>query len=255
MKMENIKVLLVGESWMSQSTHHKGFDYFSSSTYETGHAYLLEAFKEDGGIECIHLSGHEASEKFPETLEELQQYDVVILSDIGSNSLLLSRKVFLEGQRAPNRLSLIKEYVNSGGGFCMAGGYLSFAGIESKAKYFRTPIEEILPVSIYPFDDRVETPEGSEIVIDSPTHPIVNTISQPWSYLLGYQEVVVKEQAHLIASSDKGDPLLVVWDYGKGRSLAWMSDIGPHWCPVSFATSDAFKNMWQKAIHYLAKRL
>ena len=76
-----------------------------------GHAYLLEAFKEDTGIDCIHLSGHEASEKFPETLEELQQYDVVILSDIGSNSLLLSRKVFLEGQRAPNRLSLIKEYV------------------------------------------------------------------------------------------------------------------------------------------------
>jgi uncharacterized membrane protein len=252
---QKISVLLVGESWMSQSTHHKGFDYFSSSIYETGHQYLLEAFNETQDIVCTHLSGHLASEQFPTTLEELQQYDVVILSDIGSNSLLLSREVFIEGKRGVNRLSLIKEYVEQGGGFCMAGGYLSFAGFEAKAKYFRTPIEEILPVSIYTFDDRVETPEGTEVFLNDPTHQIVKDIKGQWSYLLGYQEVIVKENSQLIASSGKKDPLLVVWDYKKGRTLAWMSDIGPHWCPVPFATSAPFKTLWQQAIRYLAKRI
>jgi len=252
---QNIKVLLVGESWMSQSTHHKGFDYFSSSTYETGHQYLMEAFQQGGDISCTHLSNHEAPEKFATTLEELNQWDVIILSDIGSNSLLLSKEVFLEGKRGVNRLSLIKEYVSKGGGFCMAGGYLSFAGFEAKAKYFRTPIEELLPVAIYPFDDRVETPQGCEVKINDPGHPIMKDISGGWSYLLGYQEVVSKEGSQLIASTDSGDPLLVTWDYEEGRALAWTSDIGPHWCPHEFASSQPFKTLWQQAIRYLAKRI
>lgn len=30
------KVLLVGESWVSISTHYKGFNHFVSGVYETG---------------------------------------------------------------------------------------------------------------------------------------------------------------------------------------------------------------------------
>ena len=54
---------------------------------------------------------------------------MIILSDIGSNTLLLPPEVFLEGKRVPNRLELLKEYVSQGGGLVMAGGYLSFQGI------------------------------------------------------------------------------------------------------------------------------
>ena len=42
------KVLLAGESWMSYTTHVKGFDSFYTSTYETGEKWLkaaLEAVK------------------------------------------------------------------------------------------------------------------------------------------------------------------------------------------------------------------
>jgi uncharacterized membrane protein len=35
----------------------------------------------------------------------------------------------------------------------MCGGYYSFAGIYGAAKYYRSPIEDILPVNIYTFDD------------------------------------------------------------------------------------------------------
>ena len=34
------KVLLAGESWMSYTTHVKGFDAFYTSTYETGEKWL-----------------------------------------------------------------------------------------------------------------------------------------------------------------------------------------------------------------------
>ena len=37
------KVLLAGESWMSYTTHVKGFDSFYTSTYETGEKWLKAA--------------------------------------------------------------------------------------------------------------------------------------------------------------------------------------------------------------------
>jgi uncharacterized membrane protein len=41
--MKKVKVLLVGESWMTISQHYKGFDHFTSATFGTGHAFLKEA--------------------------------------------------------------------------------------------------------------------------------------------------------------------------------------------------------------------
>ncbi len=41
--MSKIKVILVGESWVSSSTHVKGWDFFSSTVYETGVEYLEKA--------------------------------------------------------------------------------------------------------------------------------------------------------------------------------------------------------------------
>ncbi len=152
--MKTLKVLLVGESWISHSSHIKGFDHFSSSSYETGHYYLKKALEKDGTIELIHMPSHLATEEFPYTLDGLDKYDVIILSDIGSSSLLLNRKVFVDGEVSPNRLTLINEWVKRGGGFCMAGGYLSFGGFSGSAKYHHTPIEPILPVDVYPYDDK-----------------------------------------------------------------------------------------------------
>ncbi|MDD3903462.1 MAG: glutamine amidotransferase [Sphaerochaeta sp.] len=250
--MKKLRVLLVGESWVSVSSHHKGFDHFSSGTYETGNFYMQKVFDDSGCIECTHMPAHLASEAFPQTMEELQQYDVVILSDIGSNTLLLSHRVFVEGKTAPNRLRLIQDWVASGGGFCMCGGYLSFSGIQASAKYYRTPIEEILPVAIHPFDDRVETPEGVHTTVLEPNHPLVAGIPLDWPPLLGYQETVLKEGATLVAKTQYGHPLIASWEYGKGRSLAWTTDIGPHWCPTSFTEWVGYEKFWQQAMVWLS---
>ena len=82
------KVLLAGESWMSYTTHVKGFDAFYTSTYETGEKWFREAMKA-AGYEYTFLPNHEATDGFPFTVEELKQYDCVVLSDIGANTLLL----------------------------------------------------------------------------------------------------------------------------------------------------------------------
>ena len=47
------------------------------------------------------MTAHIASEMFPTTIEGLRKWDVIILSDIGANTLLLSRKTFIEGKRSP----------------------------------------------------------------------------------------------------------------------------------------------------------
>lgn len=246
----SIKVLLAGESWVSASTHFKGWDFFSSTVFETGIGNLQAAL-EGSPIQLEHLPGHLVPERFPLTREELAPYAVVILSDIGSNSLLLHPATWQGGRPMPNRLSLLRDWVRDGGGLAMCGGYYSFAGIGASAKYYRTAVEELLPVSIHTFDDRVETPEGVVPGIVQPEHPVVRGIQGPWPALLGLNELVLKDGADLIARA--GDyPLLAAAARGRGRTLAWASDIGPHWCPEAFTRWPGYAQLWKNAITWLA---
>jgi uncharacterized membrane protein len=240
------KVLLVGESWVSTSTHLKGFDFFSSTYYATGSDFLTAALV-SAGIQVRHQPSHEAAKSFPFELGELQQYNVVILSDIGANTLLLPPEVFLEGKRVPNRLELIKEYVSQGGGLVMAGGYLSFQGIYGTARFHRTPIEEVLPVSILTIDDRIEKPEGVTPSVVRKDHPITVGLEETWPYLLGFNEVKPKPDGEVLAVVGE-HPLLVTGLFGKGRAVAWTSDIGPHWCPKEFVDWPGYAQLWQRII-------
>lgn len=250
--MRAMRVLLAGESWVSNSTHFKGWDFFSSTVYETGIAYLKQVL-DGAGVDFTHLPGHLAATDFPTALEEMQRYDVIILSDLGANTLLLPPDVWLRGRSVPNRLKLLAQWVQEGGSLVMCGGYLSFAGIYGAAKFYRTPIEEVLPVSIYPFDDRVEMPEGGRAEVLLPEHPIVRGLAEPWPLLLGLNEATLKPDATLIAKVGEY-PLLAVREVGRGRSLVWMSDIGPHWCPEPFVTWEGYGKLWLQALEWLARR-
>ena len=196
--------------------------------------------------------------EFPSTLKALSQYDVVVLSDIGSNSLLLHPDTFIRGARTANRLKLIAEWVDNGGGFLMVGGYLSFQGIDGAARYHRTPIEEILPVGMLAHDDRVEVPEGFTPVAGAVSdHPILSGIEGEWPYLLGYNETLAKPGVTVLLKTGIGSdahPLLAVANRGAGRTMAWTSDIGPHWLPKAFSDWKAYPQFWQQAFTWLAKR-
>jgi uncharacterized membrane protein len=250
--MADIRVLLAGESWVSSTTHFKGFDFFSSTVYEVGVDYMAKALS-GNGITFEHMPSHVAQKEFPLTLDSLSRYDVVILSDIGANTLLLHPDTWLRGKSMPNRLKLLKQWVENGGGLAMCGGYMSFAGIYGAAKYYRTVIEEILPVNLLTFDDRVEVPEGVNSEVLMPEHPIVQGVPTDLPLLLGYNELVLKPDAQLLISAGE-HPMLAVRSVGQGRTLAWASDIGPHWCPEPFVTWEGYARLWRQAAAWLAGR-
>lgn len=135
----------------------------------------------------------------------------------------------------------------------MAGGYLSFSGFEAKAKFHGSPIEEILPVALTPYDDRVEAPQGAQSRVEQADHPILRGVGLEWPVLLGYNKVALKPSASLVASVD-GDPLIAVHEVGHGRAAVWTSDIGPHWCPEAFVQWPGFSRLMSNLIEWLGKR-
>lgn len=192
------KVLLVGESWVSSSTHFKGFDQFGSVTFHTGCQPLIDAMK-GTDYEVTHMPAHEAQDSFPFDLDGIRQYDIIIISDIGSSSFLLPTRVWIHSQTAPNRLRLLKQWVEEGGKLVMAGGYFSFQGIDGKARWRNTPVEDVLPVKCHPWDDRIEIPEGATADLVAPSHPILKDMPAEWPPVLGVNEVMLKDGAELIA--------------------------------------------------------
>jgi uncharacterized membrane protein len=245
------RMLLVGESWISQSTHFKGFDSFTSTTFHTGGDEYLKVLR-NHGIEAKQMYAHEVPEKFPFTLAELNEYDVIVLSDIGANSFLLAPDTWLKGQSQVNRLKLLAEWVLQGGGLLMAGGYLSFMGFQARANYLLTPLADVLPVKLMQGDDRIEGPEGLPVRIIDDTHPISNGVSGDSPNLLGYNKVIARETTQIIAEIN-GDILLAIHKFGKGKSAVWTSDIGPHWCPNDFIAWPGFELLMSNLITWLGK--
>ncbi len=231
------KILLAGESWISQSTHYKGFDSFTSVVFETGAGpFIAAAASQYVAIEQMYA--HDVPARFPDSLDALAPYDAVILSDIGSNSLLLPPATWLDGRPAVNRLELLADYVRRGGGLMMAGGYLSFQGFQARANFGGTPLGEILPVTMLVGDDRVEAPQG---VVPHGVDGVIGRALAGAPALLGYNRVCLKPDARLLATiGEAGDPLIAGAAVGQGRSLVWTSDIGPHWCPQPFLDWNGF---------------
>lgn len=244
------RALIAGESWIMHTIHQKGVDSFNTTAYGTGHQWLQDAL-EVGGWQVDHLPNHLAPAQFPTTMAGLQAYDVVILSDIGSNSLLLSPDTFERSLSAPNRLVLLRDWVAAGGGLVMVGGYLTFQGIEGKGRYAGSAVEEALPVMIYPFDDRVELPEGVVPTVRAPDHPLAAGLSSPWPPLLGYNRLTAKPEATTVVTAGS-DPLVAAWDYGRGRAAAFASDCGPHWAPPGFVEWDGYATLWQNIASWTA---
>lgn len=255
--MTKTKVLLVGESWVSSATHYKGFDQFGSVTFHLGAEPLVAVLK-DSDFDLHYMTAHEAVEKLPFTLEGLSEYSVIILSDIGANSLLLHPDVWLHGKTIPNRLKLLRDWAAAGGGLIMIGGYFSFQGIDGKARWHRTAVEDALPVTCLPYDDRLEIPEGFRPVINA-DHAIFAGIDGEWPVLLGANEVVARERddVEVLASlpdDQGGHPLLVTGTYGKGRTVAWTSDIGPHWLPNTFVEWPGYAKLWKNMLGWAARQ-
>ena len=85
----------------------------------------------------------------PKTIEDLQGFDLFILSDVGA--------LRLTGGQMETWQAWVRDF---GGGFAMLGGEESF-GVGG---YFRTPVEQMLPVRVE-HEDRQETPTVALLVV------------------------------------------------------------------------------------------
>jgi len=244
-----MSVLIAGESWVTHSVHIKGVDSFSTQAYEEGVHWLRKAL-ERAGYTVAFMPNHLVPSEFPVEPARLREYAAVIFSDVGSNSLLLNPASFVKARRTANRLELLSDYVADGGAFLMIGGYMSFAGIEGKARYADTAVERILPVRIAAYDDRVELPQGRTPEVIAPDHPVVSGLPISWPAFLGYNRVTAKDDAGVLVRCGD-DPFLIVGTWGAGRTMAFASDCGPHWAPPGFLEWEHHDRFWGQALDWL----
>jgi len=248
--MRQIRVLLVGESWFTYSVHQKGFDVFQAAEYTEGATEWIDGLRNRGHA-VEYIPAHRVATDFDPEGGCLQRQDVVVLSDVGSNTFLLTPDVFSQSRRSPNRLERISDFVAAGGGLLMVGGYLSFSGIDARARYWASPLAEVLPVLMKHEDDRVEIPQGFAPRVRSPGHPAIQSVPADWPDLLGYNRVEAKSDAQvLVVHGD--DPILVVGRHGDGRAAAFTSDLAPHWAPPAFVSWDGYFELWGSLLRWLA---
>ena len=160
------------------------------------------------------------------------QCDAFILSDY-------PRERFLPGQ-----LETICDAVKNGTGLVMLGGWESYHG--RLGEYNETVLVDVLPVTMLNTDDRRNFSQG---VLLSPvqSHPILDRL--PWEIpplVGGLNEFVTKPDAKLLLNGlpltiqtndnridfdfcSKIYPMLVAGECGKGRTVAFASDVAPHW--------------------------
>lgn len=205
---------------------------------------------------------------FPPTREDLMRYDVVILSDVKRR--LLSNE----------QIDWIRELVEEGGGaFVMIGGVDSFGD----GGYVKTPIEGLLPVEIseeYKGNAHLKArgvnanPFQPVLVRGAEEHPAVRLAedkalnAELWKtipQLGGYNYVGrLKPGAEMLLRHpvDEGTfgprVILAVQSYGKGKAMAFTSDVTPNW-GENFQgwrrekEGWLYAQFWQKALKWLTE--
>jgi uncharacterized membrane protein len=219
---------------------------------------VLDALNAAPDITVEHMANWRALAEFPETPEAIAaKYDVVVLSDVEQEVLVLypwDRST--KAPMGPNRLVSIREFVKGGGGLAMIGGWESFTGRRGIGDWGNTPVEEALPVNCLSVnDDRHECPEGVHIETLIPDHPILSGMQwETCPVFTGYNRLTAKPEARVLARvKEFGDPFLAVRTFGKGRSMAFASDISPHW-GAGFQRWDSYGKFFVQAVRWLSGR-
>jgi Mg-chelatase subunit ChlD len=79
-------------------------------------------------------------------------------------------------------------------------------------------------------------------------HDILNPLKDDILDLEGYVGASAKPRAHTLLVSDQEDPILSIWQYGLGKSVAWTSDVNGKWTRNYLHSEEGisfFKNMME----------
>ncbi len=182
--------------------------------------YRVRGFDED---ERVLL---DESQGIPRDREGWWKYDVVIISDIDRNTF------------SPAQMEWVRQLVGErGGGFCMIGGNQSF----DTGSYEQTLWDKLIPVACLEFGFghgwRGARPAFPKTVRN---HPILRLAADPvlndaildcHPAFKGYHDIRrTKPGATTLARvAGKDAPLIAVQDYGRGRTMAFLSDAAGGW--------------------------
>lgn len=211
------------------------------------------------------------TEGYPQTLEGLLKYHVIICSDIP------------QGEFTARQLENTEKFVTQyGGGFVMVGGNTSFGS----GNYQRTIIDRLIPVAMELETSTTVSTFVPRLTANALTHPIMQISADKelneaiWTTkfpkLLGYNRVdrpkpgAVVLLGHPTAHTLFGpDVILAVQDVGKGRTMAFTSDTTSDWgqyfetiwgekindnYPLSESNCDSryYKQFWVNSVRWLA---
>ncbi len=163
--------------------------------------------------------------------QELHNFDLIIFENFSFQSYF--PWYYLEN---------VRNYVRNGGAFAMIGGRLAFA----QGGYAGTPIEEILPVTMRPDrNDYRALPQRMLLTPEGTRHPITRLASDPQENERVWQSLTDLDAINLVARAKPKAtvlgvssgrfagapraPLLAVQRFGKGRTLALMTDYTWKW--------------------------
>jgi len=210
---------------------------------------LLEALEESDGIDVEHKGGPETIESFPESTEELLAYDALIISDLSRGTL--TPHFYPDAIPGPNKLRIVKEFVESGGGLLYCGGWMTFQGYKGAGNWQGTPVEDVLPVEIRPiFDDRVERPEGAETSMLETDHPALQGFDhETLPPVYGYNRTGPVEEGAALHATVDDDPLIATGEYGEGRTFVYTSDPGIKW-GLDHVEWDSYQQFWVQALEW-----
>ncbi|MGE5216935.1 MAG: glutamine amidotransferase [Chloroflexota bacterium] len=161
-------------------------------------------------------------------LEELKNFDVIVFDDFSYRAYF--NPVYLER---------VRDFVRDGGGLAMLGGTRAF----DSGGYADSALREVLPVELDGkgiFETRA--PLQAQLTPAGKAHPITRLLPDPkaneeaWRNLpalTGMNRVRgVRGETLLTAggtNSASGEPLLAIGRFGKGRTLALMTDDSWRW--------------------------
>lgn len=210
-------------------------------------------FYQQGNVTDIELTG------FPSDLETLKRFNVIIIGDLPASAL------------SRGDMANIDETVRAGAGLLMLGGYNSF----SEGGYAGTPVAGALPVVV------AETPAGQDRNEFVPQLTDLGELSPIFSgiteYFSGPARVAAREAPALLGqtiigspkpgasvlvsnplrSDAAGDlPVLVVQDFGAGRTAAFAVDTTWQWYTAmkGMGLESPYVRFWGQFVRWLARQ-
>jgi uncharacterized membrane protein len=161
----------------------------------------------------------------------LRDFNVVVLSDYPAAHLSHA-----------HQQALVSAVVHEARGLLMIGGWASFGG--PRGGYYGSQLANLLPVTIRPDDDRVNTPLGTVLVPRREPHAAIQSVQgcAP-CVVVGYNAVRARPDADVLVMGEvlridpsgqpilerSDTPMLTVCERGSGRVAALAPDMMPHW--------------------------